>query len=354
MASNPLMIRHKSGREIKILCGAVTDEPRQSQELSPLRGRSPASHSSPIQLPSLSNQRSCAPEMRRRGNDWDMSRNNTMADHAHDPFIAPDMHGPLSLSSLGASAREYNHNSMMLFRHSRQTFPLTPKLRCSARGSINTVDTISPSTPLDILPENGYMPSHYVSFSSMGPGPMYPDPTKFQPRTRHSDGYAILPQALLPRFPGTRPMPHGFPMHGHHYHGQHYAASQGHAVPQIPAFPPPPATTITASGTKRYHCRYNNNVGCEKTFTTSGHASRHSKIHIPGKGFECTFGGCPKKFTRVDNMKQHLKDSHRPRSTSSLRKNASLLAVALGREGREGRGLARNMVRLQARQIQEV
>lgn len=69
MASNPLRIRNKSGRKISILCGAVTDEPWQSQELSLLlRGRSPASHSSPIQLPSLSNQRSCAPEMRRRRN----------------------------------------------------------------------------------------------------------------------------------------------------------------------------------------------------------------------------------------------------------------------------------------------
>jgi hypothetical protein len=29
---------------------------------------------------------------------------------------------------------------------------------------------------------------------------------------------------------------------------------------------------------KRYPCRYRDTHGCEKTFTTSGHASRHSKI----------------------------------------------------------------------------
>jgi hypothetical protein len=138
-------------------------------------------------------------------------------------------------------------------------------------------------------------------------------------------------------------------------------------VPQIPAFAPPPATTVTASGTKRYHCRYADAVGCEKTFTTSGHASRHSKIHTCEKGIQCAFPGCLKKFTRADNMKQHLethyKDARRPRPSSTtsasgagqgrraLRRNASAAAVAMRREGR---GLTRDMVRLQARQMEEV
>lgn len=84
MASNPLRIRNKSGRDIDILCGAATDEPVsprnlpspnvirttiperrrvgvplppwEPQDLSlPLRQRSPhrsaVSHRSPIQLP---------------------------------------------------------------------------------------------------------------------------------------------------------------------------------------------------------------------------------------------------------------------------------------------------------------
>jgi uncharacterized Zn-finger protein len=57
---------------------------------------------------------------------------------------------------------------------------------------------------------------------------------------------------------------------------------------------------------KRYPCRYRDTHGCEKTFTTSGHASRHSKIHTAEKAVQCTFAGCQKKFTRADNMKQHL------------------------------------------------
>lgn len=57
---------------------------------------------------------------------------------------------------------------------------------------------------------------------------------------------------------------------------------------------------------KRYPCRYRDSHGCEKTFTTSGHASRHSKIHTAEKAVQCTFENCTKKFTRSDNMKQHL------------------------------------------------
>ncbi|KAI1339574.1 hypothetical protein F5Y15DRAFT_77547 [Xylariaceae sp. FL0016] len=79
--------------------------------------------------------------------------------------------------------------------------------------------------------------------------------------------------------------------------------------------------------TKRYPCRYRDTHGCEKTFTTSGHASRHSKIHTAEKAVQCTFPGCHKKFTRADNMKQHLethfKDKSRS-SSSSKTKSASL------------------------------
>ncbi|KAI1268809.1 hypothetical protein F5Y18DRAFT_168248 [Xylariaceae sp. FL1019] len=78
---------------------------------------------------------------------------------------------------------------------------------------------------------------------------------------------------------------------------------------------------------KRYPCRYRDTHGCEKTFTTSGHASRHSKIHTAEKAVQCTFAGCHKKFTRADNMKQHLethfKDKSRS-STSSKSKSSSV------------------------------
>ncbi|KAI0828401.1 hypothetical protein F5Y06DRAFT_283283 [Hypoxylon sp. FL0890] len=68
---------------------------------------------------------------------------------------------------------------------------------------------------------------------------------------------------------------------------------------------------------KRYPCRYRDSHGCEKTFTTSGHASRHSKIHTAEKAVQCTYSGCHKKFTRADNMKQHLETHFKDKSRSS-------------------------------------
>lgn len=69
---------------------------------------------------------------------------------------------------------------------------------------------------------------------------------------------------------------------------------------------------------KRYPCKV---PTCERTFTTSGHASRHYKIHEGQKPIECTFEGCSKRFTRQDNMKQHL-ETHRKKSRSSARQNS--------------------------------
>lgn len=80
---------------------------------------------------------------------------------------------------------------------------------------------------------------------------------------------------------------------------------------------------------KRYPCRYKDSHRCDKTFTTSGHASRHSKIHTAEKAVPCTFEGCTKKFTRADNMKQHLdthyKEKHSRHSASSKVKVKALL-----------------------------
>ncbi|KAK7757830.1 transcriptional repressor [Diatrype stigma] len=75
--------------------------------------------------------------------------------------------------------------------------------------------------------------------------------------------------------------------------------------------------------TKRYPCRYRDTHGCEKTFTTSGHASRHSKIHTAEKAVQCTYQGCHKKFTRADNMKQHLETHYKDKTRSSSSSKSS-------------------------------
>ncbi|PWN94184.1 hypothetical protein FA10DRAFT_223554, partial [Acaromyces ingoldii] len=59
-----------------------------------------------------------------------------------------------------------------------------------------------------------------------------------------------------------------------------------------------------AKGKKRYPCAYE---GCEKTFSTSGHAARHHRIHTGQKPFHCTFPGCKAVFSRQDNSLQHYR-----------------------------------------------
>lgn len=78
---------------------------------------------------------------------------------------------------------------------------------------------------------------------------------------------------------------------------------------------------------KRYPCRFKEKFGCDRTFTTSGHASRHSKIHTAEKSVACSWIGCTKKFTRADNMKQHLEthnkaEKSRGSGAGTIRPNA--------------------------------
>ncbi|KAJ3104494.1 transcriptional repressor [Phlyctochytrium planicorne] len=61
----------------------------------------------------------------------------------------------------------------------------------------------------------------------------------------------------------------------------------------------------------RYQCTWPN---CGKTFSTSGHLSRHARIHIGFKPFECEI--CGAKFSRSDNMRMHQK-THGEKGTTS-------------------------------------
>ncbi|TPX63402.1 hypothetical protein CcCBS67573_g08694 [Chytriomyces confervae] len=64
-----------------------------------------------------------------------------------------------------------------------------------------------------------------------------------------------------------------------------------------------------ARAPKRYPCKFD---GCGKDFSTSGHLSRHSRIHMGLKRFSCSVDGCDRTFVRADNRDQHDK-SHRRR-----------------------------------------
>ncbi|KAI7825014.1 hypothetical protein BX661DRAFT_133344, partial [Kickxella alabastrina] len=46
---------------------------------------------------------------------------------------------------------------------------------------------------------------------------------------------------------------------------------------------------------------------CGKAFTTSGHLSRHYRIHTGEKNYQCLYPGCCSRFSRQDNMMQHYR-----------------------------------------------
>ncbi|KAI9314804.1 hypothetical protein BX666DRAFT_2138772 [Dichotomocladium elegans] len=62
---------------------------------------------------------------------------------------------------------------------------------------------------------------------------------------------------------------------------------------------------------RKYRCA---KPGCNKIFTTSGHLSRHQRIHTGEKNFQCFYQGCPSRFSRQDNMMQHYRTHLSPRS----------------------------------------
>jgi len=96
----------------------------------------------------------------------------------------------------------------------------------------------------------------------------------------------------------------------------------------LPATSPSPASDRR----RRHPCKYRHTHGCEKTFTTSGHASRHSKIHTAEKAVACSYPDCSKKFTRADNMKQHLEThykDHKPRQSAVAPARAAKAANAV-------------------------
>lgn len=62
------------------------------------------------------------------------------------------------------------------------------------------------------------------------------------------------------------------------------------------------------TGQMRHMCPH---TGCDKHFSTSGHARRHSRIHDCLRPFECPHEGCHATFTRRDNCTQHQRARHK-------------------------------------------
>ncbi|KAI9466977.1 hypothetical protein BJY52DRAFT_1111108, partial [Lactarius psammicola] len=55
----------------------------------------------------------------------------------------------------------------------------------------------------------------------------------------------------------------------------------------------------SSSNKKKHVCHV-----CTKAFTTSGHLSRHARIHTGERNHKCPFPGCDTRCSRQDNLQQ--------------------------------------------------
>jgi hypothetical protein len=61
------------------------------------------------------------------------------------------------------------------------------------------------------------------------------------------------------------------------------------------------ANPVVKRASRRYTCH------CGKSFTTSGHLARHTRIHTGEKNYVCPEAGCGARFSRQDNCMQHFR-----------------------------------------------
>ncbi|KAH9049083.1 hypothetical protein EDB84DRAFT_1175471 [Lactarius hengduanensis] len=83
-----------------------------------------------------------------------------------------------------------------------------------------------------------------------------------------------------------------------------------------------PLSNFPSSSNKKKHvCHV-----CSKAFTTSGHLSRHARIHTGERNHKCPFPGCDTRCSRQDNLQQHYRIHLTP---GSRRNSASARAHVL-------------------------
>lgn len=87
-------------------------------------------------------------------------------------------------------------------------------------------------------------------------------------------------------------------------------ASQAAAGGSGDHLPPAPPGLDTMDARKKKHvCQT-----CHRGFTTSGHLSRHQRVHTGERNHACPFPGCNTRCSRQDNLQQHYRVHLSPRS----------------------------------------
>ncbi|KAJ7192112.1 hypothetical protein GGX14DRAFT_380406, partial [Mycena pura] len=67
---------------------------------------------------------------------------------------------------------------------------------------------------------------------------------------------------------------------------------------------PPPASASASAPAPAPNPKPHVCTMCGKAVSTSGHLSRHTRLHSGGAQFVCSFPGCNARCSRKDNLRQ--------------------------------------------------
>ncbi|MCJ1382118.1 hypothetical protein MMC17_005230 [Xylographa soralifera] len=112
--------------------------------------------------------------------------------------------------------------------------------------------------------------------------------------------------------------------------GYHSNVSQEGSMVKLPAVVDPageitytPTTHRISKAKKGKKVHVCEAPGCGKVFTRAEHRKRHEANHLSQPLFNCTIGGCPKHFQRVDLLNRHMERQHgiqQPNSSGANRR----------------------------------
>ncbi|GJE87278.1 hypothetical protein PsYK624_033610 [Phanerochaete sordida] len=88
----------------------------------------------------------------------------------------------------------------------------------------------------------------------------------------------------------------------------------------------PSAQSSPSSNRRRYICSQ-----CDRSFTTSGHLARHTRVHTGERNHKCPFPGCETRCSRQDNLQQHYRIHLSP---GSRRTSGTATRAAMSRQAR--------------------